>query len=213
MKKTKSQFYVVRTAREAGDNLTDMVKDYNEKYLEKVVVNVIREEVGRRLALKSGEVDFINRSISPEDFELKLKEHEHGEIVIKVKEWTPEEMFDKALRLIDESNFFEVSSDFEVTDGIVYAKISGFAKGKYTGKNVGVQINVTGPKGVKGASCTLRVTGEDQAMILPAIDDLRERLSAWICPMCGSALTLKNVEDLKEGKVISCPFCDVSIGR
>ena len=35
VKKTKSQFYVVRTAREAGDNLTDMVKDYNEKYLEK----------------------------------------------------------------------------------------------------------------------------------------------------------------------------------
>jgi len=35
VKKTKSQFYVVRTAREAGDNLTDMVKDYNEKYLKK----------------------------------------------------------------------------------------------------------------------------------------------------------------------------------
>jgi polyhydroxyalkanoate synthesis regulator phasin len=33
VKKTKSQFYVVRTAREAGDNLTDTVKDYNEKYL------------------------------------------------------------------------------------------------------------------------------------------------------------------------------------
>lgn len=151
--------------------------------------------------------------VSPEDFELKLKEHEHGEIVIKVEEWTPAEMYDKALRLVDESNFFEVSSDFEETDGIVYAKISGFAKGKYTGKNVGVQISVTGPKGVKGASCTLRVTGEDQAMILPAIDDLRERLSAWLCPMCGSALTLKNVEDLKEGKVIPCPFCNVSIGR
>lgn len=151
--------------------------------------------------------------VSPEDFEVKLKKHEHGEIVIKVEEWTPEEMFEKALRLVDESNFFEVSSDFEETDGIVYAKISGFAKGKYTGKNVGVQISITGPKGVKGASCTLRVTGEDQAMILPAIDDLRERLSAWICPMCGSALTLKNVEDLREGKVVTCPFCDVSIGR
>ncbi len=30
---TKSQFYVVRTAREAGENLTDKVKDYNEKYV------------------------------------------------------------------------------------------------------------------------------------------------------------------------------------
>ncbi len=33
VKQTKSQFYVVRTAREAGENLTDKVKDYNEKYV------------------------------------------------------------------------------------------------------------------------------------------------------------------------------------
>lgn len=151
--------------------------------------------------------------VSPEDFQFKIKEHEHGEIVIKVNEWTPEEMYDKALRLVDESNFFEVSSNVEETDGVVYAKISGFAKGKYTGKNVGVQISISGPAGIKGANCTVRVSGEDQAMILPAIDDLRERLSAWLCPMCGSTLTLENVEDLKEGKVIACPFCSVSIGR
>lgn len=33
VKKTKSQFYVVRTALEARDNLSDKVKDYNEKYV------------------------------------------------------------------------------------------------------------------------------------------------------------------------------------
>jgi len=33
VKKTKSQFYVVRTARETMDNLNDKVKDYNEKYV------------------------------------------------------------------------------------------------------------------------------------------------------------------------------------
>ncbi len=151
--------------------------------------------------------------VSPEEFELKLTAHEHGEIVIKVNEWTPEEMFDKALRLVDDSNFFEVSSNFEEADGIVYAKISGYAKGKYTGKSVGVQISVSGPIGRKGASCTIKVSGEDHAMILPAIDDLRERLSAWLCPMCASTLTLENVKDLRAGKVISCPFCSVSIGR
>jgi len=35
VKKTKSQFYVVRTAREVGENLTDTVKEYNEKYVKK----------------------------------------------------------------------------------------------------------------------------------------------------------------------------------
>ncbi len=151
--------------------------------------------------------------VTPEEFELKLKSHEHGEIVIKVNEWTPEEMFEKALRLVDESNFFEVSSDVEEVDGIVYAKISGFAKGKYTSKSLGVQINISGPSGIKGASCTLRVSGEDQAMILPAMDDLRERLSAWLCPICSSPLTLENVQSLREGKVVECPFCAVSIER
>jgi hypothetical protein len=151
--------------------------------------------------------------VSPEDFAMKLKSHEHGEIIVKVDEWTPEEMFEKALRIVDESNFFEIDSELNVKEGVAFGTITGLAKGKYTGKSVGVQISVTGPSGTKGASCTIRVTGEDQAMILPAIDDLKERLSAWLCPMCGSPLTLANVEALKDGKVIECPFCAVSIGR
>ena len=151
--------------------------------------------------------------VSPEDFALKLKSHEHGEICIKVDEWTPEEMFEKALRIVDDSNFFEVSSNIDVKDGIAFGTISGYAKGKYTGKSVGVQLSISGPSKEKGASCTIRVSGEDQAMILPAIDDLKERLSAWLCPMCGSPLTLDSVEKLKDGQVVTCPFCSVPIGR
>jgi hypothetical protein len=151
--------------------------------------------------------------VSPKDFALKLKSHEQGEIVIKVEEWTPEEMFEKSLRIVDESNFFEVSSELHVKDGVAFGKITGMAKGKYTGKEIGVQISITGPSEETGASCTIRVSGEDQAMILPAIDDLKERLSAWLCPMCGSPLTLENVDDLRDGKVVACPFCNVSIGR
>ena len=153
------------------------------------------------------------QQVTPKDFELKLKELECGELVIKIDEMTPEEMFDKALKIVNESNFFEVSSSIEETDDVSYGKIVGFAQGKYTGKEVGVEINISGPARVKGASCTIRVSGEDQAMILPAIDDLRERLSAWLCPMCSSPLTLDNVANLRDGKVIECPFCSVSIGR
>jgi hypothetical protein len=151
--------------------------------------------------------------LTPKDFELRLKELECGEIVIKIDEWTPQEMFEKALRIVDESNFFEVSSHIEEVDEHAHAKIIGFAQGKYTGKEVGVEIHISGPAGIKGASCTIRVSGEDQAMILPAIDDLRERLSAWLCPMCSSPLSLTHVEDLRDGRVVECPFCKVTIGR
>jgi hypothetical protein len=151
--------------------------------------------------------------IAPQEFELKLKQLECGELVVKVTEWTPEEMYEKSLHIFKDANFYEVSSNMEVENGIVQAKISGFAKGKYTGKSVAAQLYISGSTGKKGASCKIKVSGEDQAMIMPAIDDLRERLNAWLCPMCSSPLTLANVEGLKEGKVIMCPFCGVSIGR
>ncbi|TFG26149.1 hypothetical protein EU528_14880 [Candidatus Thorarchaeota archaeon] len=151
--------------------------------------------------------------ISPSDFELKLKEMNCGEIVVKVTEWTPEEMHEKVLRILEESNFYEVDSSNSLEDNVYQATISGNAKGKYTGKSVATKVLISGISHERGASCTIQVSGEDQAMILPAIDDLRERLSAWLCPMCGSSLTIKNVEDLRTGKIIICPFCGVSIGR
>ena len=151
--------------------------------------------------------------ITAQDFELKLKELECGELVVKVVDWSPEEMFEKSLRILADANFYEVSSDISETDGTVFATITGFAKGKYTGKEIGAQVNITGPAGEPGASCTIQVSGEDQAMILPAIDDLRERLSAWLCPNCSSPLNLDNVEKLKDGRVVTCSFCNVSIGR
>ena len=151
--------------------------------------------------------------ITAQDFELKLKELESGKLVVKVVDWSPEQMFEKSLRILEDANFYEISSDTSVSDNIVHAAITGFAKGKFTGKQIGVKISISGPTGKAGASCTIRVSGEDQAMILPAIDDLRERLSAWLCPNCSSPLTLIIVEKLRDGKVVTCHFCSVSIGR
>ncbi len=122
-------------------------------------------------------------------------------------------MYEKSLRIIQDANFYEVDSKIDTKEGIVYGDIHGLARGKYTGKSVAVEILITGPSNEKGASCTLKVSGEDEAMILPAIDDLRERLNAWLCPLCGSPLTIENVKDLREGKAVVCPFCNVPIGR
>ncbi|MBN2228452.1 MAG: hypothetical protein JW779_02590 [Candidatus Thorarchaeota archaeon] len=155
----------------------------------------------------------IPEKIGSKEFEIKLQQLNCGEVIVKVDEWSPEEMFEKALRIVNDANFFEVSSQLEVVDNFVHAKITGLAKGKYTGKNIAVVLLISGRSEQKGASCTIRVSGEDHAMILPAIDDLRERLSAWLCPMCSSPLTLANVENLKDGKAVQCPFCGITIGR
>jgi hypothetical protein len=83
----------------------------------------------------------------------------------------------------------------------------------YTGKNLGIQITISGRPEVKGATCKVRVSGEDEAMILPAIDEISQKLGAWICPRCSGALPNNAVKELKAGNSISCPFCGVTIDR
>ena len=91
--------------------------------------------------------------------------------------------------------------------------ISGWAKGKYTGKNVSVQVKITGTRGVKGAQCHIQITGEDEAMINPALDEISTKLIAWLCPHCNGILQHESVEEMKMGMSIKCPFCGVTIDR
>jgi len=151
--------------------------------------------------------------IDASQFSRRLKELECGELTVKVEDWTPEQMYEKTLRILDQSNFYEVDSQFEVKEGIATGEASGWAKGKYTGKKLGVRVRITGKTQKEGASCRISMSGEDDAMILPAIDDLKEQLSAWLCPFCGSKLTLENVKDLRAGRSVKCPFCSVTVGR
>ena len=152
-------------------------------------------------------------AIGVEEFKAKLKDLEAGEIVVKVEDWTPEEMYEKTLKVLGDSNFHEVECIRNDTEGVFVGKISGWARGRYTGKTLGVEVSIAGPSSRKGASCRIRVAGEDDAMILPAISDLQDRLSAYLCPMCFSKLTVENVEALKAGRPVRCPFCGVAIGR
>ncbi|MHA2023878.1 MAG: hypothetical protein ACTSWQ_09480, partial [Candidatus Thorarchaeota archaeon] len=152
-------------------------------------------------------------SISPNDFDLKLTDFDHGEITLRVEEWLPDEMHSKTLKVLETSNFFQVSSKTEEVGEHIESRVTGWAKGKYTGKNIGIEITVTGQSGVKGATCKIRMSGEDDAMIMPAIDEIGKNLSAWLCPMCGGRLPVVSVKVLKAGESIACPFCGVTIDR
>jgi hypothetical protein len=151
--------------------------------------------------------------ITPEDFMLKLATLGHGEMTTRVEEWTPEEMQTKTLQILESSNFFKVTSETNAISDHVEFKIAGWAKGIYTGKNLGVQIVITGKPGLRGATCKVRMSGEDEAMIMPAIDEINQKLSAWLCPMCGGKLPAEMVDKLKEGESIACPFCGVTLNR
>jgi hypothetical protein len=149
--------------------------------------------------------------ITPEEFKMKLASLERGELVVKVSDWTVHEMFEKALRILDDSNFLEVESELCETEDLIEGAVKGWSRGKFTGKSLGVLLRITGKPGESGASCKIIMSGEDEAMIYPAIEELRDKLSTWLCPFCSSKLSAEEVKDLKRGEIISCRFCDTTI--
>jgi len=155
----------------------------------------------------------IPEEISPDDFKLTIKELRSGELAVSVDEWTPEEMFEKAQLILRDTNFHDVSSKMDRDDNVISAKVEGWARGKYTDKGVGVQLFISGMSGETGACCTIRVSGEDSALVLPAIEDLRNRLITWLCPKCRSTLSITLVNQIKKGNVVECPYCGVTIDR
>ncbi|MHA1937942.1 MAG: hypothetical protein ACXABV_15150 [Candidatus Thorarchaeota archaeon] len=158
--------------------------------------------------------DLLNpKKISPSEFELKLSEFTHGDLELRVEDWTPEEMQSKAIQVLESSNFAEITNSMESQDGIAIAKVSGWAVGKYTGKSLALETVITGRPGIKGATCVVRMSGEDDAMIMPALDEIAQKLRAWLCPLCGGKLSSQMVDNLKGGRTVECPFCNVAIGR
>jgi DNA-directed RNA polymerase subunit RPC12/RpoP len=154
----------------------------------------------------------VPEQISPEEFRLTIQGLHSGELAVSVDKWTAEEMYDKALLVLENANFHGVSSAIERDNNIVSAKVEGWARGKYTEKGVGVQLLISGPIGEKGACCTIRVAGEDSALVLPAIEDLRSRLTTWLCPRCRSTLSVDIVNLIRKGEVIECPYCGTTVG-
>jgi len=153
------------------------------------------------------------QKVTPDEFVAKLSQLEHNDMVFKVEDWTPEEMHSKAIQSLEASNFYEVQSKFDEVGDHIQSKISGYAKGVYTGKDLGIEITISGKPTQKGATCTIRVSGEDVAMILPAIDEIAQKIQAWLCPVCAAKLPENIVSLLKEGKTANCPFCGVSMNR
>lgn len=153
------------------------------------------------------------QKVTPDEFVTKLSLLEHNDMAFKIEDWTPEEMHSKAIQSLEASNFYEVETKYDEVGDHIQSKILGYAKGVYTGKSIGIEISISGRPSQKGATCTIRVSGEDEAMILPAIDEIAQKIQAWLCPVCAAKLPENTVSQLKDGKTAVCPFCGVSINR
>lgn len=149
--------------------------------------------------------------VTSKEFELKLQNLSQEEIAFRIEDWTPREAFDNALRVLRTANFHEVSNDFSLERNRAFGRIYGWARGKYTNKSLAVDVSISGINNRRGTKCQVIVLGEDQAMVLPAIDELRERLTVWVCPYCGCNIPLSLVMKLRAGEPIECKHCHAAI--
>jgi hypothetical protein len=152
-------------------------------------------------------------TITPEEFMQRLSNFKHGELSVKVSDWTPEQMFKKTESILRKSNFYQIGSEEKQVGTHIESKLTGWAKGKYTGKRIAVEITITGKPETRGATCKVRMSAQDEAMIMPAIDEFTQRLTAWLCPYCVGILSQESVDSLKARKSTQCPFCGVLIDQ
>jgi len=61
--------------------------------------------------------------------------------------------------------------------------------------------------------CRIHMSVEDEAMLIPATDEIAHRLRVWLRPRCGGALPQSAVDYLTSGKTACRPFCGVTMDR
>ena len=145
--------------------------------------------------------------MTKDDFANRWTDMETGEMRIKVEEWTPEELHEKALAVLRGLGFSEIESHIETSESLAMGEVSGSARGKYTGKLLLVTAVAHGISRRLDCSCNLTIASEDESLILPAMAVVKELLEAWLCPYCSARLIPEEIQKLKSGRGASCTSC------
>ena len=178
------------------DHLGRLTTQHTEAFTIRAVCDLLRPE-----------------TLTHSEFLQKLILMKNSEMLSRIEDWTPEEMHAKTLQVLKGSNFFQVTDELEREGEHIEIETEGWARGKYTGKPLGVKITITGKSKELGATCRVRIFGEDDSMIIPAMDEITQNLTAWLCPICGGKLEDAKIQNLKAGNPVSCSFCNATIER
>ena len=149
----------------------------------------------------------IPEAITPQQFQTTKTTLETVDLSDSVDGWSPPDMEKKVEKTLRENNFFDVSKE-DSMDGF---RRTGWAKGKYTGMHVGAEVTVTPKPGKDGSIIHLKLSGEDAAMLMPAMDELKRKLNPWNCPVCFSKLDEDTVKRLKNGETACCSYCGTTL--
>lgn len=121
--------------------------------------------------------------------------------------WNAPVLFEKTKALLPSRNFHVIEAKGSSIGGQFSGTIKGFAKGKYTGKRVAVQLLISGPDDGKEAKVVMEALGDDLAMLPTTIDEVSRGIKSWTCMTCGGIISPAEVTKLKAGEPLKCRYC------
>jgi len=125
--------------------------------------------------------------------------------------WNAPVLFEKTKALLPSRNFHVIEAKGASIGGQFSGTIKGFAKGKYTGKRVAVQLLISGPDDGKEAKVVMEALGDDLAMLPTTIDEVSRGIKSWTCMTCGGIISPAEVTKLKAGEPLKCRYCQHTI--
>jgi DNA-directed RNA polymerase subunit RPC12/RpoP len=121
--------------------------------------------------------------------------------------WNAPVLFEKTKALLPSRNFHVIEAKSASIGGQFSGTIKGFAKGKYTGKRVAVQLLISGPGDGKETKVVMEALGDDLAMLPTTIDEVSRGIKSWTCMTCGGIISPAEVTKLKAGEPLKCRYC------
>ena len=145
--------------------------------------------------------------IEKDEFNLRMTRFRTGETTFKTEDWTPEEMYEKSIRVLAGLGFHIVQDHTDTSEALVMAEVDGAARGKSMHKPLVVTLVIYGASHALQTSCRIISAGEDESMIFPSIEEIRSLLEAWPCPSCKAGLPPASILNLKSGGIVKCSSC------
>ncbi|MGV9104038.1 MAG: hypothetical protein ACOC3C_07985, partial [Candidatus Thorarchaeota archaeon] len=121
--------------------------------------------------------------------------------------WNVEILLDKAKKILPAMNFYLVDVNKKEVGNLIKGQIRGFALGKYTSKRVAVVINLAGEKNQEFTDAKVEVLGDDLAMLPTTMEELIDKISAWVCLGCGVRLNPDQVMKIEARETYQCRYC------
>jgi uncharacterized delta-60 repeat protein len=149
--------------------------------------------------------------VDEKEFEESIKDWVKTDGNVEVRGMNAQDVFKRASDLLRENNFYVVASQVVPGERVFAGVMKGYAQGKYSGKRVGVTLEIRGDIHGEDSSIKVITSTEDKAMLAPAIHEVltglrKPRLfgkKAYYEKLGGQVLKIADEMSSEKGSIVS----------